>query len=698
MLFLFSITWGTISGWWALVCIAAGLLYAWLPYKKPVSLKPFYRYLLFSFRAILVAVAAFLLIAPLVKSTSYNPQKPLILVLQDNSESVKLFNKVSPSGGDLEGAVNALSKLKIQLGDKYDVREFHFNHDIETGLTQAFNGKQTDIAKALHSLNEQFVNQNIGAVILATDGIYNQGSDPGYEAKNFKSTIYTVALGDTVPKRDLLISNINYNKTALLGNDFEAEILTEAYQANGETMHLSITEDGRQVYAQNIPVTANSFHKVVTVKLNADKKGLRKFNVSITPVSNELSAKNNAETVFIDVLDARQKVLLVYDAPHPDIGAIKQFIENNKNYEVKATLASGLSAINVADYSLFILYQISPAFSNSLQPLLKTKTPLWFVAGAQTDIQAFNNDQRLIKISVNRPDMQEVFAQPVNDFTDFTLSDSSLKKIAALPPLLAPFGNYSMPGNPAMLFKQKIGSIATTYPLLAFGEDAGRREAVLTGEGVWRWRLSEYEIYGNHHAAEELFSQSVQYLTANANRQRFTVYTDKHVFDEGEHVLLNAELYNDALELINTPDVKMNLKSGAGKNYSYLFSRSGQSYSLDAGALPAGEYTYAANTKIGDRPFAATGQVTIKALNLELMQSTANHKLLQTIAQQSGGVMIHPDELNKLASLIRKNDNVKTVVYEDKHYADLIDLIWLFFLIAGLLSLEWLIRKREGEI
>ena len=283
MLFLFSITWGTVSGWWALVCIAAGLLYAWLLYKQPVSLNAFYRYLLFSFRAIIVAVTAFLLLAPLVRSTSFNPQKPLVLVLQDNSESIQLFksSKALPSG---EGLGGALSSLKKQLGDKYDVREFHFNHDIETGLTQSFNGKQTDIAKALHSLNERFVNQNIGAVVLATDGIYNQGSNPRYEAKNFKATIYTVALGDTVPKRDLLVSNINYNKTAFLSNDFEAEILAEAYQASGETMHLSITEDGRQVFAQNIPVTSNSFHKVVTARLNADKKGLRKFNVSITPV------------------------------------------------------------------------------------------------------------------------------------------------------------------------------------------------------------------------------------------------------------------------------------------------------------------------------------------------------------------------------------------------------------------------------
>ena len=153
-----------------------------------------------------------------------------------------------------------------------------------------------------------------------------RGSDPQYEAKNSKSTIYTIAMGDTVPKRDLLIGSVNYNKTAFLGNDFEAEILTEAYQAKGETVHLNITDGGRQVYAQNIPVTNNSFHKVITIKLNAAKKGLQRFVVTITPVGNELSVKNNSEPFSINVLDSREKVLIVYDAPHPDIGAIRNFI------------------------------------------------------------------------------------------------------------------------------------------------------------------------------------------------------------------------------------------------------------------------------------------------------------------------------------------------------------------------------------
>jgi hypothetical protein len=690
MQLLFSVTWGTISGWWTPVCLLIGLLYGWLMYRQPVNLGKTARYALFAARAVAVFILSFLLIAPLIRSVAYNPQKPLILIAQDNSESIKLFNKTG--GADL-------SQLKQQLGDQYDVREFHFSGDLKDGLSDKFNGKQTNISSAIHQLNERFVNQNIGALVLATDGLYNQGSDPRYEAKNLKTSIYTIALGDTVAKRDLLIGNVNYNKTAYLGNDFEVEVLAEAYQAKGENLRLTVTEDGKRVFSQTDQATSDNFRKIIPLKLNADKKGVRKFVFNIAPVKNEVSVQNNTETIYVEVLDARQKILLLYNSPHPDISVIKQSIEGNRNYEVKTSLLSDLPQLKLSDYSLVILYQVQAGSSGALQSFItKSKVPVWYMVGAQTDLSRLNSEQKLVQINSGRGDMQEVFAQPVAEFSLFTLSDSTRKKLSQFPPLLAPFGNYSSNGAGQVLFKQKIGEVTTPYALLSFADQNGSRIAVLTGEGLWRWSLAEYNTYGNHNALEELLGQSVQYLTANNNHQRFRVYPAKNVFDEGENVILNAELYNDALELVNTPDIRIELKSRSGKNYSFLFTRNGQSYQLDAGALPVDEYSYSASTKLGEQSFTATGQLTIKPLNLEIRQSAADHRLLSDLAKQSGGQMLQASQINQLAKLIRKNENIKTVVYEDKHYSDLIDLKWIFVLILGLLSLEWFIRKREGEI
>jgi len=696
MQLLFSVTWGSVSGWWTPVCLLLALLYAWLMYRQPVNLGKNVRYGLFALRTIAVFILSFLLIVPLVRSVAYNPQKPLVLIAQDNSESINTFK---PAGFSEQQFVSDLSKLKQQLGEKYDVREFNFSRDLKDSLSAKFNGKQTNISSAINGLNERFVNQNIGALVLATDGLYNQGSDPRYGAKNLKTNIYTIALGDTITKRDLLIGNVNYNKTAYLGDDFAVEVLAEAYQAKGENIRLSVTEDGKQVFSQTTQVNSDNFKKIVPLKLSADKKGVRKFTISIATVKNEISVQNNTETIYVEVLDAKQKILLLYDGPHPDISVIKQSIETNKNYEVKSSLLSDLPKLKLTDYSMLILYQAASSSSGALQSFItKSKVPVWYILGGQSDLQQFDNEQKTLQISANQQQIQEVFAEPVAGFSLFTLSDSTRNKLSKLPPLMAPFGDYKSSGTSQSLLKQKIGAVVTAYPLLSFSDENGRRIAILTGESLWRWALSEYQTYGNHHALEELFGQTVQYLTANSNRQRFRVYPAKSVFDEGENVLINAELYNDAMELVNTPDVKIDLKNDSGKNYSFLFTRNGQSYQLDAGTLPVGEYGYSASTKLGTQNFTAKGQLTVKPLNLETRQSAADHHLLADLARQSGGQMLYPSQIDQLADLIRKNDNIKTVVYEDKHYNDLVDLKWIFAVILVLLSAEWFLRKREGEI
>ena len=64
MQFLFSITWGTVSGWWVPACLAAGVLYAWVLYRKQTNLGKKLSYLLFAFRALLVTLIALLLLSP----------------------------------------------------------------------------------------------------------------------------------------------------------------------------------------------------------------------------------------------------------------------------------------------------------------------------------------------------------------------------------------------------------------------------------------------------------------------------------------------------------------------------------------------------------------------------------------------------------------------------------------------------------
>ena len=424
MLYLISVLWGAVSGWWTIGCLILAFLYGFLLYQHSANLSKIWRNALFAFRTVAVFTLSFLLLAPLVKSVTKHLQKPLILVLQDNSSSVQQF----PSKNfQISSFTQQLHQLKNTLGNDYDVQEFNFSKNLNNGFSDSLNGKKTDIAGAFQALDNRFGNQNIGAVILASDGLYNHGNSPLNIASTLKTTIYTLALGDTVPRKDVLIDHVDYNKTAFLGNDFIAEVFVEARQTKGRNLQLNVTEDGKQLLSKQINVPGNDFKKSIPVKLNASKKGIRKYQISLVPVADEISTANNSETIYVEVVDNRKKILILYEAPHPDIAAVRESLESNQNYEVKTSLWSDFGVSKLNDISLLILEQI-PNNHINLQPLLtqaeRLKLSVWYLAGAQTAVNQLNELQKAVKISSANQSMQEVFASPDASFTSFILSDS----------------------------------------------------------------------------------------------------------------------------------------------------------------------------------------------------------------------------------------------------------------------------------
>jgi hypothetical protein len=58
--------------------------------------------------------------------------------------------------------------------------------------------------------------------------------------------------------------------------------------------------------------------------------------------------------------------------------------------------------------------------------------------------------------------------------------------------------------------------------------------------------------------------------------------------------------------------------------------------------------------------------------------------------------MVYPNAVSSLAEKIKSRQDIVSVSYENKQLNDLINFRWILALIIGLLSLEWLLRKRAG--
>jgi len=679
--------------WFSVFCIILGGLYAFFLYRKEDKFSDTPNWVVktmaFS-RFLLVSILAFLLLSPFVKTLFNRVEKPVIIIAQDNSSSI-LLNKDSSFYN--RQYLTELDLLKKSLEEMYDVKSYTFGEGLNEGSKIDYSEKITDISNVFEEVENKFYNRNVGAVLLATDGVFNQGSNPVYNSK-IEFPVYAIALGDTSFQKDIVLKEVNFNKLTFLGNKFPIEISAQAFQCLNNKTKLTVTHDGKELYSKQYDIETNEFSIDEDLLFEADKVGMQHYLVSLTSLNGEVSIENNTKDIYIEVLDGRQSVLILANSPHPDVKALKLSIENNENYKVTSQLMSDFDG-NTAAYSLVIVHQLPRVITPSLKKLFDSDLSILYMLGNQTFAQLFNTLNTGLTIDNSNGSFSEVLPVIAENFPLFTLSKNAIKNLNQMPPVVGPFGAYKMNTNGYVLLNQKIGSVETSAPLLSFFQNDNKKVAVFSAEGVWKWRMQDYLRNDNHNSFDELINKTVQFLSVKEDKGKFRVFTE-NIYTENQEVRFSAELYNDSYELINDPEVTVSLLSEEGNKYTFVFSRTTNGYVLNAGLLPAGFYTYNAKVKLGNKDYVENGKLQIKQLFLEANNTRANHQLLQNIAEKFGGRVYLPMNLDEVSKTLVENNDIAAIIYEENDLKELINLKWIFFILITLLSLEWFLRKRNG--
>ncbi|MBP6334879.1 MAG: hypothetical protein KA444_05350 [Bacteroidia bacterium] len=685
------------SAWWILLCLFIGLSYAWILYRKhPVQedQNPWFKRILFALRLTAVSILAFLLLSPVIRSLTRETEKPLLVFAQDNSSSILLGGDSAYYKTDYAKSVRSiLDRLK----EKYDVSLLSWGDLVKEDLDATYQDKQTDFSSLYDEMNIRLGNRNVGAVVIASDGLYNRGSNPLY-LDGPKVPIYTVAMGDTIIRKDLLISNLNYNRVVYLGNSFPLEINIDARRSNGASATLKVKQDSLVLFSRDFKVSGNRFSQMIPVVIDANSKGMKHYKVELSFLPGEITYSNNVRDVYIEVKESKQKILLVANAPHPDLAALKQAVESSGNYSIKIEMANDRKA-TIREYNLMILHNLPSSQNNSqnlVQDAIKEGLPVLFILGAQTNTGQFNSLGTMLSIQSALDKTSPVQAAFNSGFSLFTLSEEARNNIPQFPPLLAPFGKYTYSTDHYDLLTQQVGAVTTRDPLLVFSGSAETKIGILCGEGMWRWRLDDYMRNGNFNVFNEIIGKTVQNLIVKETKNRFRLVA-KTGYAENEPVTFDAEVYNNSYELINDPDVKLTITNRANKNFPYLFSKTDRAYNLNAGYLPAGDYRYKATVNAGDQVFSSEGSFSVSVLHAEQSETVADHQLLNTLSHQTGGKMYYPKELEILAKELLERDDLKTVSYSHFKMKDLVNMKIVFFILLALLSLEWFLRKRSGS-
>lgn len=667
--------------WIISVLLAAGAGY--LVYRADKRRAVPYPWLTAMLRGLIILLTLFLLLAPAINIDKNETHKPVVLFLQDNSTSV-----AHALGKDSINYRRQATELVAKLSDKYRVITWAFGNKIQSDSAFQYHQEATDISAALSRAQEYYGLQNLGAVVLATDGRYNQGSNPLFQQVSLRSPVYTVGIGDSTLQKDLRLQQVYANRIVTANSQFEVRADIVATLCNGYNNSAQLSENGKILASAPLTISSDRYDRSVAFTVKAEQPGLHHYVINLPATEGEANTVNNRRDLFVEVVDEKKNILIVSASPHPDVNAIKEALSTQETYSITIATADKIPS-DVNKYHVIILHQLPSVRMDIPAALRGLNKPVWYILGEQTNPALLNQHQQSVYLSTNSSGLRDAMPAYNTAFNIFTLPADVQAVADRLPPLGVQPGSIKMSPDATALFYMKNDK---EQPLWILHQGA-KPMAMLTGEGIWRWRLYEYRYFNQHQVVDECIRQTVSFLTANSNERPLQVTLPKYVWNDKEAITMNAYLLNTNNQQINAPEAQLIVADSAGNKQTYSFEKSGSAYRLNIGIRAGGRYTYTASTNYNGKAYTASGSFVVESMPLELMETGADYPLLHALAGKYNGSFVPASRIGTLYDSISANNNIKPVIVSNTETVPLVDWKWFFFLILALAITEWLLRK-----
>lgn len=678
-----------------IICLAFAWFIARLLYRANSDLEGLSNWkllLLRGLRTIVVFIISVLLLSPIIKLKRVKKEDPLLFVLLDNSFSMK---NLPDSTAIMTELVNLNRLISNELESSFRIEWFKFDKELKEGGDLDYSGIYSGYSEALRKLNTKFNYRNPSGLILVGDGLYNVGENPVGISRNIEFPIYTVQFGDTIPKTDLSIINTRSAPVVFKNSSFPVEVEIAGKELPLTQVVLKISLKDKVLVNKSIDIDRKTFYSSENFVLKVPETGILNYVVTVSAIKGETNLRNNTRTIRVEAASDRQKVLILSDAPHPDIGAVKNVLDNS-GYKTVAAINGNFSKYKPEDYNLLILYQLPSAKNGSanVQRFLDSKVPRWIFLTGNTKLEEFNNFDTGVEIEQISDENVELTVHYDEKFDLFGIDDELQGNVNGLPPLFAPYGKYSFNEGMQILLKQKVNDIIFDYPVMCIGVNNSKKTAVSVGEGIWRWRIMERQSGETSRMFSKIVTSTSKYLALKNNRDNFTVDYSR-VVNSFDPIKFKAEVLDDLFEPVKDAEVLFQIKNSSGEDFNFVFDESGNGYELNAGNLPEGEYSFTASVETGNKKYTENGNFVVFESNAEQLKTTVNHKLFSQISEITGGRMFYPSESSELIEEIKEIAKSKNEMVEEDIF-NVIHIKFVLFVLVLIAGTEWMLRRYWG--
>jgi hypothetical protein len=703
------------SSLWLLLLFALfAILLAFWTYQRATLSTPI-KVALVSLRALSVFLALSLLLEPMLQFFSEETRKPKLALIIDNSESMTIRDNGLRRDSLLQ---QLLSRYQNTLENIVDIRSFAFGETLqERALSDfSFNDKYTNHSRAIASLNRISVRENFNAALLFSDGAFNAGETPLYEAEHSPIPIFTVLLGDSTSRKDIVLRHIYAPEQAIVNTKVSVSAVVAQEGFTGKVVE-ALLKSGETVLARKQFELAAS-EQSIAFEFVPKEVGDTKYSISISPLQGEFSAKNNSQSFFVRVLKNKKKVLVIAGLADPEISSVRQTLVQSENIDAifftqktsseffEGTL--NLAAHQDADACLLIGFpstSISESISERVFGFLNAnKIPVFSFVGLQSSGTKLKQYEPILAVSLSRTSPADVldnnaFILPTPQGQSFVAFKpvASLLQIAfqTAPPISYLDFNFQPKPTTQILWKLSLSGRATERVALAVAQSSGKKYATLCTPQFWRFSLSPDENVRKVYAQTLL--GTIEWLSAKEDSKRFQVSTSRKLYDEGETVFFTATLQDELLNPVSTADIALRVKhKQTDESYNATFERAIEEgvYHVKFEGFEKGDYAFTAEAKEGETVLGtASGIFSVSETSAELRNTAAIPETMQSIAERSGGKFYTPQTFAQFFDDIKREPSFQPVKVRTASSVEFANLWSTLLVIVLCLSAEWLLRK-----
>ena len=735
-----------------LILLFAVLLGAFIysVYVRPrFRLKKHTTLLLASLRAALIVLVAFMLLKPVVVVSSVVPRSSYVAMAIDDSLSMKLQ--------DTPGRLTRLDYAKQMLlaspgsgknsflnslEEKFKTNLYGFSSEltgVADGNTLFGEGRTTDIAGALDEIARRSSGMPLSAIVLASDGDANVSRDLAATLRELRARdvpVFTVGVGDVSRPLDAEVTRINLPRRVLVGSraNIDAFVSLSGYGATRVLMN--VREDGRAIKTEEFNLRGNDT-QAVNLEITPSTPGFHRYTVEVTPLDGEVTVDNNRQDALVEVIEGPMRILHVEGEPRWELGKIRESLSlNEKNITVVSLQRTGESKFyrqgisgqqelaagfpkteeELFAYDGLVLGSVEASFFTTeqlrnIESFVARRGGGLLALGGRFSFDAGRYKGTLIDdllplvLEGRKVDDAESYApvykaqltgagqaHPITRLNeDRALSQKTWNE---LPPISISEGlKTAKPGATVLLEAKRAGGSSPAVPLLAQQKYGRGQTLALTATDTWRWRM---KMDSKSNAHETFWRQTLRYLVSGTPKQiEVGAQQDVYVLDDTVRVVadIRDKHYNPVSDARAT--ARVTKPSGGTVDVPLKFTSINEA-NVYTGEFKADELGQHSIELIGSSgslgQLGAKSNVLVSDLNRESFNAAQNTDLLKRIATETGGKYY---QLNELQSLLDDLTYRKTP-YSERVTKDLWDMPINFFLIVGLLSAEWFLRKREG--